>query len=548
MKIFTTVISVIALFFSSFFALFSGTSTYNYKIDTTELDGCIPNIVDNVNSWDMGKSFYNAQKNEKYDIFKFVKYIQLMQCTGGTEQRDLFRDPTDMSTLDDYDFTRLVENCRGILALGAKPHLKLGGVPLKYTSGYTMGGFGMNPYPPDDYGTYYNYIKAMAQALVDEFGADEVKTWRFGCMTEYENKDWFMAKDESPESSEVAYCKLYDYTAQALIDVIGDDVFVGAHCMGVTEGLWDERNFLKHCGTGVNYATGKTGSRICFISSSYYDGCPGEYTSGLSLPELAEHLRSAAEKYGLNNLIYGIDEGRLLYGVNSGKDTNQLNSRTTGYTWQAAYDARLFKLAIDSGFDYFSSWSFLTGGYLNGYPTISYHIADNISKLAGGKQAKVTRYHMNAGRKIESDCLASWNENTQTLRLMTYNFKNDLGYSKDMKVNFRINVPQLDGKTVTVTKYVVNDDCNFFDEWQEDRKTYNIGDDCFCWSPDDPCLDSSTTLSDSKAREIYNSQLKEKYEECSSLVPVTETVAVENGTIELSETLGAGNVVFYEIY
>ncbi len=545
MNIFTAIITAIAMFFGSLPLLFSGVSTYNYKIDVSSLEDEIPNIVDNINVWDMGTMFYNAKNSEKYDIYKFVEYVQLMQCTGGTPERDLFKDPYDTSVLDDYDFTRLIKNCQGILNLGAKPHLKLGGVPIKYTSGYTMGGFDMNPYPPDDYNVYYNYIKAMAQALVDEFGVDEVKTWRFGCMTEYENKDWFYAKDETPESSEIAYCKLYDYTVQALIDVIGKDVFVGAHCMGVTEGLWDERNFLKHCGTGTNYATGEKGSRICFVSASFYDSCPGKYTSGFTVPELMKHLKKAADKYGLTDVIFGIDEGRILSGTASGKDSDALTTRVTGYTWQAAYDARVFKQAIDSGMDYFSSWNFLTKDGFGGLPTVSYHVADNIYKFAGGRQAKVTKTHMNAGIKIESDCLASWNDNEQTLRLMAYNFKNSLSYDKDMNVSFNINVPQLDGKTVTVTKYLVSDDCNFFDEWMQDRKTYGIGDECFSWSPDSATVDSN--FCDERAKNIYFNELRDKYEECAVLAPVTETAVVENGTLILNETIQAGNVIFYEI-
>lgn len=543
-----SIFTAIAVFFSSFFGLFAGRSTYNYTIDTTKLGDTVPNIVDNINVWDMGTQFYNAKNNEKYDIFKFVKYVQLMQCTGGTPQRDLFKDPYDTSTFTDYDFTRLIENCRGILNLGAKPHLKLGGVPIKFTSGYVIGGgFAMNVYPPDDYNVYYDYIKAMAQALVDEFGIDEVKTWRFGCMTEFENKDWFYAKDETPESSYVAYCQLYDYTVQALIDVIGEDVFVGAHCMGVTEGLWDECKFLKHCAKEYNYASHDKGSRICFISTSFYDIRPGQFTGGYAIPELTEHLRSAALEYGLTDLLYGVDEGRILVGNSSGTVGSELNARVTGFTWQAAYDARVFTQAIKSGMDYFSSWLFLTNGNLNGYPTMSYHVANNIYKFGGGKQAEVKTKHMNAGTGIESDCLTSWNEETQTLRLMAYNFKNDVDYQKKMKVNFSVNVPQLDGKTVTVTEYLLNDDCNFFDEWQEDRKTYGIGDDCFCWSPDDPIVEGTTTLNDPEARNIYFEKLRDKYEECAALTPVSKTVKVENGTLELSEILDGSNVVFYEI-
>lgn len=547
MKLFTSFFMALTVFFSSFFGLFSGRSTYNYTIDTSKLGDTVPNIVDNINTWDMGTQFYDVNNNEKYDVFKFVKYVQLMQCTGGTAQRDLFKDPYDTSTYTDYDFTRLIKNCHGILKLGAKPHLKLGGVPLKFTSDYIYGGFGMNPYPPDSYQLYYDYIKAVAQALVDEFGIDEVKTWRFGCMTEFENEDWFYSKDATPQGSELAYCMLYDYTVQALIDVIGKDVFVGAHSMSVTEGLWDECRFLKHCAKGINYATGKQGTRICFISASFYDARPGQYTSGYTVPELTEHLRSAALEYGLTDLMYGVDEGRLLEGINSGADSQALNARITGYTWQAAYDARIFAQAIKSGMDYFSSWSFLTNGNLYGYPTMSYHVANNIYKFAGGRQADVKVKHMNAGFNIESDCLTSWNDETQTLRIMAYNFKNKVKYKKKMKVNFSINVPQLDGKTVTVTKYLLNDDCNFFDEWQKDRKTYSIGDDCFLWSPDDPTIESTTTLSSSAARALYFEKLRDRYEQCAILTPVTESVTIENGKLDLSEMLDASNVVFYEI-
>ena len=57
-----------------------------------------------------------------------------MQCTGGAANRDLFKDPLDFDTLDDYDFSSLITSCKGILTYGAKPHLKLGSVPLKYSA------------------------------------------------------------------------------------------------------------------------------------------------------------------------------------------------------------------------------------------------------------------------------------------------------------------------------------------------------------------------------------------------------------------------------
>lgn len=539
----------IVLFFSSICPLFHNVSSVKYIINTNNLDDLIPNIVDNVNVWDMGTDFYDPQINSEYDITKFVKYIQLMQCTGGTPERDLFKNPYDTSTFTDYDFEPLIKNCRGILKLGAKPHLKLGGVPIKFTSDYVIGGdFSMNIYPPDDYMKYYEYIKAIAQALVEEFGIDEVRSWRFGCMTEYENGGWFRAKSGKAKDTMIAYCKLYDYTVQALIDVLGDDITVGAHSMTVTKGLWDEADFIKHVAKGKNYATGEKGTKISFLAASFYDNQPGNYTGGKTLPECISYLKKTAKKYGLKDLFFGVDEGRILYGLNSGKNDDQLNMRITGYTWQAAYDARLFTQGIKSGLDYFSSWGFLSGGLLEGNPTVSYHVASNISKFYGSRQAKITKAIVKAGRGVESECLAGWNEETSTLHLMTYNYKNDVDYSGKMNVSFKLKVPQITKNEVTVVKYVINDNCNYFDDFLKDRVTYGITNDCFNWSPDDPSLDSTVTLSDPDARQIYLTELKDKYNECSKLVPVYTMAEVKNGTIVLNDTLDASNVVFYEIY
>ncbi len=547
MNKFVAFFTAVHLLLSSFFSILAGTSEAKFYIDATKTGDTIPNIASVNNVWDMGTSFYNIERNEKYDVFDFVEYVQLMQCTGGTKERDLFVDPLDTSTMTDYDFTRLIENCRGIVNIGAKPWLKLGSVPLKFTTDPDFAGMGMNLYPPDDFNVYYDYIKAIAQALVDEFGLEEVKTWRFGCMTEFENDDWFMAKGGDPNESAIAFCKLYDYTTQALLDVIGDDVFMGAHGMAVTEGLWDEEIFIKHIAQGTNYANGKTGSRIDYLAVSFYDKKQGEYTSGYTLPETVESVRTVAEKYGLTDLIYGVDEGRLLIGNTAGAIDDQLFSRVTGFTWQAAYDARLFMQAIDSGMDYFSSWNYLSGGLTEGYPTVSYHILNNLSGFANSKKLNVDSAKVPSRPGVEMDCLAGWNEETQTLRIMAYNFKNEQNYSNSANISFEINAPQLDGKTVTITKYVVNDDCNYFDEWQEDRIKYNITDDCFDWSPDDPTIESTVTLHDEAARKIYFDELRDKYEQCSQLVPVSETAVVENGTLEIEEELKASNVVFYEI-
>ncbi len=531
-----------------FTLLFADASRVVFTADGSSPGGIISNKVSNVNVWDMGTQFVEPQRDEENDIYEFVEYVQLMQCSGGTLQRDLFRDPSDGSVMDDYDFSRLVENCRGILSLGAKPLLKLGGVPIKYSDEPVLGGFDMNVHPPRDYNVYYNYIYALADTLVQSFGRDEVRSWRFGVMTEFENEAWFYAGNSDPKASMEAYCKLYDYTVQALIDAIAPDVFVGAHAMAVTEGLWDENLFIRHVAKGVNYATGKTGTRICYLSASFYDSCPGRFTKGKTLPKTIADLRKKAESYGLRDLIYCVDEGRIL-SASEGKESSDLASRTVGHTWQAAYDARLWAQTIRNDIDYFSSWGYLSGG-LKGYPTVSYHVAKAVHSMAGEQKLKVssTGTPLRKIFSVEVDGAASFDPEAGEAHILLYNFRNKLTYKKRADVELRLKLPRFAGQTLTLREWRIDDDCNFFDEWQQDRVKYGITDDCFAWSPDDPCLDDPTTLSDPAARALYFEKRRDRYVECSKLTPTEQTCAVgEDGTLRLNRILDANTVLFLEL-
>lgn len=553
MEFFKSIVAVFTAIVTFFGAVWNAginsVNNYSFTVDTAELGDVLVNPASNVNIWSIqGNPFVGARVNEENNVFEFVEYVQFMQCSGGNADRDLFKDPYDRTVLDDYDFTKLIENCRGVLDLGAKPMLKLGSVPLKYSAKASSDEyFGTNIYPPDDYDVYYNYIAAIAQALVDEFGKDEVLTWRFGVMTEYENSDWFMANSGDPDESAVEYCKLYDYTVQALIDVIGKDVFVGAHAMAVTEGLWDERIFINHCANGTNYKTGEKGSRICYLAASFYDVSPGEETSGMNFEKTMKHLKTAADKAGLENLIFGVDEGRLLYGNSHGAIDRQLNTRTVGFTYQAAYDARMYRTMFNNNINYFSSWSFLSGGLLAGNPTVSYHVASNAAKFDGAKLAKIKTTWRALFPNIEVDAVSAYNEETKTVHVMAYNYKNDVDYENTANLNFKLKVPQFDCDKVKVTAYVIDDSCNYFDEWQEDRVKYGIGDDCFAWSPDDPEIGSVTTLEKQWARDIYFNELEAKYKECSRLEPQTFEAEVKNGKVKLETELNPNAVVFYEI-
>jgi len=546
-------------------------TAYNYEVavDATDTGDIIPNVVSNINVWNMNQIFVNPSVKSEYNIFDFVEYVQLMTATGGEPSRDLFKDPSDKTILDDYDFTNLIENCRGILSLGAKPHIKFGNVPSKFTKNYAVASFHVNVYAPEDYEQYYKYIRAIVEALVAEFGKDELLCWHYGVLTEYENKSWFCGTDGTPENAQEEYCKLYDWTVQALIDVIGQDgLYVGAHSMTNYEGLWDERNFIRHCAEGTNWANGGKGSYITYLSASIYDYKPGVFTTFLDLVKCIKLLKEAAESYGLTGLAYGVDEGRIL-GAGRGSETDDLHSRTVGQTFMAAYDARLYTQLLDLGGSYISSWQYLSKDYFEGNPSVSYHVASNIARFAGGRRACVSstevspiQYDATAAARrsgvnipddmapsmqnAEINALASVDPVSGKTSVMLYNFANDIAYADTATVKLTVKTALKAGlHSITISK--IGDDCNWFDEWIQDRKELGITDDMFKWSPDDACC-VALKMSDSTTIAKYNALEATKYPQLCRLVPKTGKVRIaDDGTLALRCPLGGSNVWFIEI-
>lgn len=542
MNIFKIGIFSVLVASSAYWTLGAESSSATFHVDATQRGKVIGNKVSTVNLWQHQN--WKPGKNEGADLTKFVEHIQFMQATGGNASRDLFLDPTNLDVLDDYDFSSLVTACRYVLEVNAKPLIKLS-VPDKYSRERVEDGFSVDALPPDDYEVYYNYVKAIAETLVAEFGIEEVKTWGWGVLVEFENASWFHDKDKSPEGSRDAFFKLYDYSYAALSSVLGSDVYIGAHAMACTEGLWDERDFLDHCAKGVNAKTGEQGVPIKYFAASFYDDAPWA-AHPMTLAETVGRLRERALSLGLSDLRYGIDEGRILYST-PGKDGKDLIWRIVGQTFQAGHDARTFKIMVDNDIDYFSAWSYSTSAAYSGYPLIAYRVAEKLYDFRNAKLLTTTS-EKTLAEGVDCDSVAAFDEETNSLLLTAYNFKFDLNYEGTADVAFTIDVPFWRDKVVEVVKTTIDDQENFFCQWIEDRKKYQITDDMFHWSPDSGTLDSQ--IIDQRARDIYFNELRPKYLEKANIPPRTETTTVhvgDDGKIKLSDSLARHAVVFYSI-
>ena len=328
---------------------------------------------------------------------------------------------------------------------------------------------------------------------------------------------------------------------QALADVLGDNFCVGAHSMSVLDGLWDERDFIEHVANGRNYANRKIETKLDFLTVSFYDNAPGNL-SYRSLANTIKPLQDKAKECGLNNLFYGVDEGRVLSGIKGAQSSN-LYSRASGYTWQAAEDARLFSQAIELGMDYFSAWSYLTGGNTTGYHTVSYHVASNMAKFDGYNRINVDN-SFKVEKEKEIGCIAG--VKNDTVRIMIYNFSTNIQSREIEDISLNVQLP-FNSRKARIVKWLVNDDCNFFDEWLEDREKYQITNEAFQWSPDDGQVEVRIILKDSVARKIYNDELRAKYIDCSKLKPSSNSIKVKSGIYTENVKLASNNVLFLQI-
>jgi xylan 1,4-beta-xylosidase len=115
-------------------------------------------------------------------------------------------------------------------------------------------------YPPKDYDKWAELVFRLVKHLRERYGDAEVKTWLWEVWNEPDIDYW----KGSPEE----YFKLYDYSADAVRRALPNATIGGPDSTGPGRPKAVEflTNFLKHCDAETNYATGKTGSPLDFIS------------------------------------------------------------------------------------------------------------------------------------------------------------------------------------------------------------------------------------------------------------------------------------------
>ena len=217
-------------------------------------------------------------------------------------------------------------------------------------------------YPPKDYKKWGELVYQWVKHSVARYGAAEVKTWRWELWNEPNISYWKGTPEE--------YNQLYDYSEAAVHRALPAAILGGPETTGPRGSKAADylRGFLQHCATGQNYVTGKTGTRLDFISF-HAKGSPKvvdghvRMNMGVQLDDITEGFKIVASFPQFSKLPIIIGECDPEGCAACGMQTNPENAYRNGTmysSYTAAAYARLYDLAdqYQVNLEGAVSWSF----------------------------------------------------------------------------------------------------------------------------------------------------------------------------------------------
>jgi len=198
-----------------------------------------------------------------------------------------------------YDWTITDRIFDTYIHAGAKPFVEIGFMPealsthpQPYKHDWPKGKlFTGWAYPPKDYQKWAELVHQWVLHCVARYGKSEVESWSWEVWNEPNIGYW----QGTPEE----YDKLYDYTADAVLRAlprahVGGPATTGPSWAPAAAFL---RQFLDHCAHGTNFATGKTGAPLDFIS--FHDKGAPKIVDGHLQMGLANNLRDVQQGFAI---------------------------------------------------------------------------------------------------------------------------------------------------------------------------------------------------------------------------------------------------------
>lgn len=247
------------------------------QVHFNQLDGVIPPVW-NFFGYDEPNYTYapNGKKllGELAQLSPVAPYVRVHNLlTNGDGSASLKWGSTNVYTEDAagkpvYDWTILDRIFDAFHSAGVRPLVEIGFMPKAlsthpepYRHNFPQGSIYTGwAYPPKDYQKWAEVVFQFVRHLRERYGDAEVKTWLWEVWNEPDIGYW----QGTPEE----YFKLYDFTVDAALRAFPEARIGGPDSTGPASPKAAEflRQFLEHCAHQRNYANGKIGSRLNFIS------------------------------------------------------------------------------------------------------------------------------------------------------------------------------------------------------------------------------------------------------------------------------------------
>jgi len=200
-------------------------------------------------------------------------------------------------------------------------------------------------YPPKDYSKWGELVYQWTRHCVEKYGPAEVETWYWEVWNEPNISYW--------HGSHADYFKLYDYAAAGVRRALPAARVGGPETAGGPGGNF-LREFLEHCARGTNYATGKPGSPLDFISF-HAKGSP-TFTNDHVRMGMANQLRNINDAFAVIASFPDYKRTPLIIGESDPEGCAACNDPQDGYrngtmysSYTAASFAREYELAEKHG-------------------------------------------------------------------------------------------------------------------------------------------------------------------------------------------------------
>lgn len=394
-------------------------------------------------------------------------------------------------------------------------------------------------YPPKDYKKWADLVYEWVRHSVQRYGKKEVESWYWELWNEPNIGYWHGTIQE--------YCKLYDYTADAVKRALPTAKMGGPHSTSPSAGSGPMflRTFLKHCTSDTNYVTGKIGAPLDFIGF-HAKGAPrvveGHVRMGISnqLKDISRGFQIVDSFSTLRHLPIIIGESDPEGCAACGMATNPENAYRNGTmysSYTAASFARKYLLADHFKINFLGavSWSFEFENqpWFYGFRDLATNGVNkpvlNVFRMFGmmkGRRVEVNSNRMyplfairdSGVRKQTTDIGAIAAKDKRTATVMIWNYHDDdlPGETENVKLE----ITGIPSTNIKLQEYRIDKDhSNSYEVWKR------MG------SPQQPTKEQIAELE--KAGQLDQTLVKNQ--------------KLNKGLLQLDVTLSRQGIVFYKI-